>query len=340
MWLRHAVIQHVCLLREWSVSLVARPKSKMTGPSGWELLNVPWRSEGVSRKDRRPRLAPAFVASEIKECIHYLDEDSAFFDEAYFKLQLDKYEFTRTLPVLLLGAYFPAIFPIGLFVSLCLAAYAVVRLVNPAASFGPNDLDTPLIVGQAILMVVGYTMFVLIGNWGLQFYGYIAKIMKTADRFPSSQREAIKCVNIAGKAAQRLFRELQGGRRTWASPPAVADRALAIAYPIINVSLNDAESLRDLEGVIDIYVNFLYYAAGLVAVDRHDLVPALREYYAEHHSLSFRVDSDSIPDRDVLFLDPMRNHHRWAVAKDFLFPLAAWLSLVVSVVALVVNIGD
>lgn len=320
---------------------MARPKSNMTGPSDWEQLNVPWRREDVSRNDRRARFAPAFVATEIKECVHHLDKNSAFYDEAYFELQLDAYTSTRKLPTLSLGGYFPAIFPVGLFVSLCFALFAVVRLVEPIEPLGPNDLrDTLLMAGESILMLVAYTTFVLNADWRLQFYGRIGKVMKIADRSPDSQREMIKCVNVAGKAARRLFSELQGGRRTWISPPAVADRALAIAYPIINISLNDVESLRGMKGLIKVYMNFLYYAAGLVAIDRCDLIPALRKYYAENHLLSCRVDSDvdSIPDRDVLFLDPMRNHHRWAVAKDFLFPLSAWLSLVVSVVALVVSL--
>ncbi|MFE6611817.1 hypothetical protein [Amycolatopsis sp. NPDC057786] len=49
-------------------------------------------------------------------------------------------------------------------------------------------------------------------------------------------------------------------------------------------------------------------------------------------------DDAEIPERDVLFLDPMRNHHRWAVVKDFYYPLSSWLSLAIAGAALLISL--
>lgn len=79
-----------------------------------------------------------------------------------------------------------------------------------------------------------------------------------------------------------------------------------------------------------------------VAVGREDLVPGIRALYPE---LPERTDrnypsadgEDGDHRRDALYLDPMRQRHRWDVFKDFALPV---LAIVLSVVALIVSILD
>ncbi|GAB1516800.1 hypothetical protein JCM33774_88450 [Actinophytocola sp. KF-1] len=200
-----------------------------------------------------------------------------------------------------------------------------------------------LAAGQVMLAVVGSFWLWSEGGWEVRFFREIARILRIAREGTAEQYKAVECVNFAGKAARNLFCLVQQRRRTWKSPPAVADFALAQSYPLIDVQLSQHGSASSLQRKLHVYVSFLYFASALVAVRRHDLLPTLRQHYADRYSLARRESTgslDEIPERDALFLDPMRNQNRWTVTKDYFYPLAAWFSLLVSLGALALSLAN
>jgi hypothetical protein len=132
--------------------------------------------------------------------------------------------------------------------------------------------------------------------------------------------------NHIGLAARALFLSLQRRRWTWVSPPAVADRALRLARPLLDIEVEDGP---ENDGAA--LFSFLYDVVIVVVAQREDLIPQVRAGYG-----MIPRRSDTAGDRDVLYLDPMRNRGRWEVVKDFVLPLASWVSLLVSVIALAV----
>ncbi|MFC3454742.1 hypothetical protein [Amycolatopsis speibonae] len=175
-----------------------------------------------------------------------------------------------------------------------------------------------------------------------RFYRFVTKAEKAANIPLSSAVNTypVRCMNHSGRAARLLFLHLQGGRRTWAAPPTVADRASEFTYPLINVVLDGAPSSPRAVRSFKRHAEFLKLTACLVALGREDLIPRLRRLTAAHGGIPMRTGDEEaeIPERDLLFLDPMRNHHRWAVVKDFYYPLSSWLSLAVAGVALVISL--
>lgn len=219
--------------------------------------------------------------------------------------------------------------------------FALTYLIGALIDRKLELISAILVAGQVGLSFCSAVWLWSEGGWKARFFLNIARLMKVAQEPVSEEYKAVRCINLAGKAARNLFCVAQQRRRTWTSPPAVADMALAQAYPLIDIQLSDVGDTRSLQDNFHLYVSFLYYSAALVAVKRYDLIPNLRRYYAEEHSLMSRRSSnslDQISERDALFLDPMRNQNRWTVAKDYLYPLAAWLSFSVSTAALVVSI--
>ncbi|MEU8414215.1 hypothetical protein AB0C24_15620 [Amycolatopsis japonica] len=174
-----------------------------------------------------------------------------------------------------------------------------------------------------------------------RFYRFVTRAEKAANIPLGAPLNTypVRCMNHSGRAARLLFLHIQGGRRTWAAPPAVADRALEFTYPLINVDMGSSPLTPQAVRSFKRHAEFLKLTACLVALGREDLIPRLRRLTAAHGGVPMRTEDDAeIPERDVLFLDPMRNHHRWAVVKDFYYPLSAWLSLAIAGAALVISL--
>ncbi|WP_345029165.1 hypothetical protein [Kutzneria kofuensis] len=79
--------------------------------------------------------------------------------------------------------------------------------------------------------------------------------------------------------------------------------------------------------------SFLYDVVIVVVARREDLIPAVR---ARYDMIPRRPDGSG--DRDILYLDPMRNRGLGG-GQGLRAPLASWISLLVSVVALLVAAG-
>ncbi|MFE6611816.1 hypothetical protein [Amycolatopsis sp. NPDC057786] len=75
-----------------------------------------------------------------------------------------------------------------------------------------------------------------------RFYRFVTKAEKAANipLHAALNTYPVRCMNYSGRAARLLFLHIQGGRRTWVTPPTVADRALEFTYPLINVVLDGA----------------------------------------------------------------------------------------------------
>ncbi|WP_409496616.1 hypothetical protein [Amycolatopsis sp. cmx-11-12] len=195
-----------------------------------------------------------------------------------------------------------------------------------------------------------YSMFLcgLLALWAMKmrperrFYRFVTKAEKAANvpLHAALNTYPVRCMNHSGRAARLLFLHIQGGRRTWAAPPTVADRALEFTYPLINVVLDGAPLSPRAVQSFKRHAEFLKLTACLVALGREDLIPRLRRLTAAHGGVPMRTEDDDaeIPERDLLFLDPMRNHHRWAVVKDFYYPLSSWLSLAIAGAALIISL--
>ena len=194
-----------------------------------------------------------------------------------------------------------------------------------------QNLLRPMLAGliPAVAFCVAATVWNRIGVRN-RFFRLIHRAETQCNfRLPNS----VYVVNLAGRAARCLFKAMQGGRRTWVSPPAVSDRALVLAYPIVNVDIS-----RCQDALSEYYGRFLHDVAALAMLGHEHLIPRLREAYL---LLPARESDDgAVPERDALYLDPMRNYHRWAVVKDYLYPLASWLSFLLAVVALVISIAN
>jgi hypothetical protein len=143
--------------------------------------------------------------------------------------------------------------------------------------------------------------------------------------------DASRALKLAGSAARALFLVIQTEQWTWASPPALSERAARLARPLLDVDTPDYLEPEQ----IDALCGFLFDVTIVVIAGREDLIPEVRRRYS---GLKPRSDAaERAMERDILFLDPMRDRSRWEVMKDFVFPLASWLSLGISFVALLVS---
>lgn len=164
-----------------------------------------------------------------------------------------------------------------------------------------------------------------------------AEIMANAWSMYDPRARAVSSVNFAGAAARSLFRYIQKSRRTWGAPPAVADHALECSYPLIDIDLSRRQFAIPELSTIQYYARFLRDASYLVMIEKEEYIPDLRRLYSELPGRERGV-SGEIPERDAHFLDPMRAHNRWSVMKDYYYPLASWLSLLVALAALAVSV--
>jgi hypothetical protein len=282
------------------------------------------------------QIYPKFEASEMHECVRVLDPSSKSWDLERCENELVRYKNSVTI----IGYVAVRLFPfMGTLVLVIFVLFGQ-NLLNLAAKSPKELFNTILFSAWITSGLLGSLLMRGRPGWGPRFYREINNARKAAQGGYSKNARMVGLMNVTGRAARFLFRHLQGRRTTWVSPPAVADRALAVTFPFINVSLGKELEVSDLSVAIDMYSEFLYYGAGLVAVGREDLVPALREKYSGK-VLPVRSSGgvDRISKRDALFLDPMRNYNKWGVAKDFLYPLAAWFSLFIAIGALIVNLA-
>ncbi|MGB3441768.1 MAG: hypothetical protein WBA97_23740 [Actinophytocola sp.] len=291
---------------------------------------------------KHPRFFPRFDVDAVYSCIREIDplQDTLSYEDCQHRLS--GHLFHMGLPSMIMWRIFPRLLGAILLLSGMFALPFILTSVMLSATLGTSELfPTILAAGQIVLAIAGSFWLWTEGGWEARFFREIARILKIARETTDEQYKAVHCVNFAGKAARSLFCLVQQRRRTWASPPAVADLALAQSYPLIDVQLSLQRDANSLQRKLHLYVSFLYYAGALVAVRRHDLVPVLRQHYADRYSLARRestVSRDEIPERDALYLDPMRNQNRWTVMKDYFYPLAAWFSLLVSIAALIVSL--
>jgi len=312
-----------------------------TGETQSARLEAPWTTPQGRNKNRH-RYFTRFDAAEISRCLDYLapgdDREAREQDIASVK---KTGKMLATLGFSALNFRFIpgiALTSLGL-VTLLSLIYAVAR--------DKIALDFPGLVAALIVMMVG-ALLLIIGTAvltarlsRLRFHRNVAQALKAIER-TSPGSSTYYSLNLIGKAARQLFRATQHHRWTWLTPPAAADRALAISYPLINVKLNPEYTRQETHELLNSYASFLYFTSALEAARRTELIPKLRRFYADNHLLAYQSDPelDSIaPERDALFLDPMRNHNRWGIAKDYLLPLASWLSFLISATALTLTIA-
>ncbi len=237
--------------------------------------------------------------------------------------------------------------PFWLIVVLVLGVVPMV--VKVAIGYGRNPLLAALVgegryswlwwipVGVFVAFFAGYsihTRITLPGVWQLsRGPESIARhrFFRAAGLAFESGYHVVVTQNVIGLAARALFLSLQRRRWTWASPPAVADRALRLTRPLLDIAVDDSPA-ADGQAVF----SFLYDVVLLVIAGREDLIPAVRDEYA---MLPHRSAGEETDERDVHYLDPMRHRGRWEVVKDFVLPLASWISLLVSIAALLVAAG-
>ncbi|MBN9743536.1 hypothetical protein DMP23_21065 [Amycolatopsis sp. A1MSW2902] len=131
-----------------------------------------------------------------------------------------------------------------------------------------------------------------------------------------------------GVMAKSAFLITRGGSFTWTVPPAVSDRATGVALPLLDIALPSDIDLPGSEAYRQALAEFAAEAVYLIIARRPDLLQRLRRQYS--HRLDSR-DAD-VADRDARYLDPLRGHTPWEVAKDHVLPIVA---LLVSLVALI-----
>ena len=167
----------------------------------------------------------------------------------------------------------------------------------------------------------------------------IASALFYLQEMPLTGSSIVTAMKCTGSAARTLVISLQGGRTAWVeSPPAVSDRSVRLARPLIDIDLTEAfDQPGQRQALAAVVSGFLFFeAAGLVVLGREDLLPGLRSLYTQVPHRRGMAEHPRVPDRDTLFLDPMGSRSRWEVIKDFALPTMAF---VVSLVSLTVSLS-
>ncbi|QKV79907.1 hypothetical protein [Amycolatopsis sp. Hca4] len=311
-----------------------------TGGTQPARIEAPW-SAPQSKNKKRHRYFTRFDAAEISRCLDYLapgdDRETRKQDISTMK------KTSRMLATLGFSALHFRFIP-----GIALTLFGLAPIIKIFYTAGQDNISSDIanFVTGLILLIFGSTLLVIgiamltARLSRLRFHRHVARALKAIERTAPGSSTYFS-LNFIGKAARQLFRATQHHRWTWITPPAAADRALAISYQLINVKLNPEYTRQETHELLNSYASFLYFASALEAAKRTELIPKLRRFYADTHLLAYRSDPelDSIaPERDALFLDPMRNHNRWAIAKDYLLPLASWLSFLISATALTLTV--
>lgn len=270
---------------------------------------------------------PSFDIAHVRKCIEAL-EDTPKWDEGEYLRRLRRYRFLINFPTYLCGAV------------MLIAYYLVqqrsvlVTLDHLSAKLRQYMDGLPLGVQVAAFFFGAFAVIRMsYTTKGIrpraQFFRAVERAVRNATMKTHPQAPII-ALNYVGEAAKCLFADLRRGRAHTA-PPAVSDWAEGVARCLIDVRMMQSDSSGDRTTSIADYAQFIYDAATLVAVRREGLIPTLRKKY---EPLLPIPNDDSFDERNTLFLNPLRGHPRWIFVKDFVYPLAAWLSLPVSVVAL------
>lgn len=284
---------------------------------------------------------PSSDLAKARSLIHFLEgeKSSTTFDDHQwrrnYRFHASLLRFHRTIywskPFMAGGA----ILAIAIFISLVSHMYT--RETKTDDHVGSTLLTLALLNG-----IFGYVYLMAKDASYYRFFRLVKKVENIArDQNPLRPIELnlVECINHSGNAARSLFRVLQGDKRTWVSPPAVSDRALALSHPLTDVIVDDHASSQLTRETLEHFARFLRQGALLVAVQRADLIPRLREcYHTELLPMRPKTEDGQIAQRDALFLDPMRDYDRWAVIRDYLYPLGTWLSFLVSLTALVITL--
>ncbi|WP_263247281.1 hypothetical protein [Saccharopolyspora rosea] len=206
-------------------------------------------------------------------------------------------------------------------------------------SIARGDYAEVAMFGMYLIIIVSFGCAKYMHVDDADFYRYINKAEKVAGAHYSYEYRLVRCANAAGQAARGLFIYLQGGRRSWVPSPAVTDRALKYAYTLIDVDLIENCERADAEQNLHRYAVFLHYAASLVAVDRADLLPRLRDRFADLGIERRPLDENGdIRQRESEYLNPLGQHNRWSIISSYVYPLGTWFSFLVALVAFIVNL--
>ncbi|WP_410590514.1 hypothetical protein [Amycolatopsis sp. lyj-23] len=206
------------------------------------------------------------------------------------------------------------------------AFFGIYAMLREFVLSHPRDNVWLVVAGYSLLPCLAvafgiYWVSSLFAGADSRFYNHMAAIFKAADT-----GGVVDAMNQVGIAARRLFALVQGSRQTWTSPPAVADRALKLTRPLLDIALDDALPAQQRATL----KSLLYDVTAMVVIGRPDFIPRVRSGYPSLPRRSVDVAGD---DRDILYLDPMRNRSRWEVTREYVVPLA---SLIVSIAAFVV----
>jgi hypothetical protein len=130
-----------------------------------------------------------------------------------------------------------------------------------------------------------------------RFFGSIGHALRSLENAMEQQRmgahwmrfkpfyegSLIGTFNSIGRAARALFISLQRSWRTWQAPPAVAERAVRLSRPLIDIEIVDELEVThriDYRERLALYT-FLQDVAAVVVIRREDLIPAVRSEYSK-----------------------------------------------------------
>ena len=266
---------------------------------------------------------PKFTEDEVRGCFEALEQkwNPTSFHESY-------------------SGYNRTIRHVRTMVSIPIVGWIVLIVIG--AIFGPGPIDA-MIAGSlpvALLVLVGYRVLLRGPTFSSGvFYRELLRAERIAWIAQGDNGMIAASIGRAGRAARALFRSLQGSRWTWTAPPAVADRGVLLSYPLIDVNVADDNVVLNSNLFCYLYSRFLHDVSGLVMMGRPDLIPPLRDRYPFLMRRLEGEESGQPSDRDVRYLDPLRDHDRGRMFREFVLPLASWLSFLVALAALIVALS-
>ncbi|WP_157182969.1 hypothetical protein [Sciscionella marina] len=133
-----------------------------------------------------------------------------------------------------------------------------------------------------------------------------------------------------GRIAQLLFRAVNTHRFLWRVPPGACERALEIAYPLLDVDLRERGGVDQLELARELAF-LLRHLMVVVAAGRCDLTRKVRVL---HSDIPYPVRDQNRQERDRDYLYPTRNRTSWEMSKEAI----PFVALAVSFVSIVISI--
>ncbi|MDN5667292.1 MAG: hypothetical protein L0G87_02710 [Renibacterium salmoninarum] len=185
---------------------------------------------------------------------------------------------------------------------------------------------------------------------------FLKLIATGSKRFDSDRKRSVAAANqqtspvinqIFGsevsKAARNLMIHLSAVRWSVVNPPALRETAVLRGYATMSALRTTALELNNESGRVARaeYCVLLRDVASLVAIGRPDLIVEYVQFLAPNSVLSFGYldlqSNPAVPEVDADFLDAFRNKTRAEIVRDYIYPLASWLAVILSTVALVVS---